>query len=175
MGCSCNKNKPVSAEDAMDLNPRTWGPVYWMVLHTFTELTGRKTTIYADNEESYLWDYILRELGEVIPCFECRNHYKEYYMSNMPFFINGSRYSEKRDKLREWLYTLHSRTPRFADCPVPTLEEMPEKYSLAEVNLAEEIRKMYDVFNAGVSQGIINGMKMYLFKTKIELLRILLM
>jgi hypothetical protein len=57
---------------------------------------------------------------------------------------------------------------------VPTLEEMSEKYSLIEVNLQEEIRQMYDFFNAGVSQGIINGMKMYAFKSKIELMRIIL-
>lgn len=175
MGCGCNKNKSISPLDAMDLNTRTWGPIYWAVLHTFAELTGRKTTIHADNEESYLWDGILRELGDVLPCFECRNHYKEYYSANMPFFINSLHYEEKRNALREWLYRLHSRTPRFAECPVPTLEEMAEKYSLAEVNLPEEIRKMYEIFNAGISQGIINGMKMYSFKSKIELMRILLM
>jgi hypothetical protein len=174
MGCGCNKNRDVAHLDAMDLNTRTWGPVYWKVLHTFVELTGKKNTVYADDEESYLWDYVLRELGDVLPCFECRNHYKEYYMANMPMFINAFRYEEKRNKLREWLYTLHSRTPRLSDCAVPTLEEMSEKYSLIEVNLQEEIRQMYDFFNAGVSQGIINGMKMYAFKSKIELMRIIL-
>lgn len=175
MGCSCNKNREVAPLDAMDLNTRSWGPVYWLVLHTFAELTGRKNTANADQEESYLWDYALRELGDVLPCFECRNHYKEYYTMNMPLFINNTQYEEKRKALREWLYRLHSKTPRLADCPVPTLEEMPEKYSLIEVNLPEEIKKMYEFFNAGVSQGIINGMKMYSFKSKIELMRILLM
>ncbi len=159
----------------MDLNTRIWGPIYWTVLHTLAELTGRKTVIHSDNEESYLWDYILRELGEVLPCSECRRHYKEYYSANMPMFINGFHYEEKRTKLREWLYNLHGSTPRLADCPVPTLEEMPEKYSLIEVNLNEELRKMYDVFNAGVAQGIINGMKMFAFKTKMELMRITLL
>jgi hypothetical protein len=175
MGCGCNKNKSVSSTDAIDLNARNWGPVYWTVLHTFTELTGKKNNINADNEESYLWDYILRELGNVLPCNECRNHYTQYYASNMPFFIINAQFEEKRNKLREWLYALHLLTPRLSNCLVPTLEEMPEKYSLLEVNLQEEIKKMYDIFNAGVSQGIINGMKMYTFKSKIELMKILLL
>ena len=92
MGCGCNKNNSTSAIDAMDLNTRIWGPVYWNVLHTLAELTGRKTGIHADSEESYLWFYILRELGEVLPCYECRGHYKEYYSANMPMFINGTQY-----------------------------------------------------------------------------------
>ena len=175
MGCNCNKNRPVSSADAMDLNARLWGPIYWTVLHTFAELTGRKSTVHADSEESYLWDYMLRELGDVLPCNECRMHYKQYYALNMPTFINSSKFEEKRNKLREWLYTLHASTPRLADCPVPTLEEMSTKYSLTEVNLNEEIRKMYEILNAGVSQGIINGMKMYAFKTKMELMRIILL
>jgi hypothetical protein len=175
MGCNCNKNRVVSGPDAMDLNTRAWGPVYWNVLHTFVELTGFKNTVHSDSEESYLWDYILRELGDVLPCFECRMHYMEYYMSNMPFFLNSLRYEEKRNKLREWLYILHSRTPHLSDCHVPTLEEISAKYSLTEINLHEEIRKMYDFFNAGVSQGIINGMKMFTFKSKIELMKILLL
>lgn len=174
MGCSCNKNREVAPLDAMNLNTRSWGPVYWKVLHAFVELTGRKNTVIADQEESYLWDYVLRELGSVLPCFECRNHYMQYYAENMPMFINGLQFEEKRKALREWLYNLHSKTPRYSECPVPTLEEMSEKYSLAEVNLPEEIRQMYEFFNAGVSQGIINGMKMYTFKSKIELMRILL-
>jgi hypothetical protein len=175
MGCNCNKNNSMSPADAMDLNTRIWGPIYWTVLHTLTELTGRKTTVHADSEESYLWDYILRELGDVLPCNECRKHYREYYSAHMPFFINATKYEEKRNKLREWLYNLHASTPRLADCPVPTLEELPEKYSLIEINLNDEIRKMYEIFNAGVSQGIIYGMKMFTFKSKIELLKIILM
>ncbi len=175
MGCNCNKNKKVNPADAMDLNTQLWGPVYWKVLHTFAELTGKKSAIHVDKEESYLWDYILRELGNVLPCFECRNHYNTYYMNNIPFFIMNTQFEEKRNRLREWLYTLHLQTPNLSNSPVPTLEEMPEKYSLVEINLNEEIRKMYEIFNAGVAQGIINGMNMFAFKTKMELMRITLM
>jgi hypothetical protein len=172
MGCNCNKNRIISPENAMDLNTKNWGPVYWAVLHTLAEITGRRGTASADSEEGYLWDYLLRELGGVLPCAECQRHYSQYYESHRPFFIFGSSGEDRRTLLRKWLYDLHATTPRLSDCPVPTLEEMSEKYSLAEININEDIKKMYEFFNAGVAQGILNGMHMYAFKSKIELMRI---
>jgi hypothetical protein len=170
MGCNCNKR--ATAEQLVDLNPKSWGPTYWNVLHTLAELSGKKGSI--NNEEGYLWDYILREMPDIIPCIECQKHYREYYTANPPRFVLSSLAEERRNKLREWLYTLHSNTPRYSETPVPTLEEMPDKYSLAQVNLSEEMKKMYGFYNAGVTQGILNGIKIFTYKSKIDLLRLVL-
>jgi hypothetical protein len=172
MGCSCNKNKE-QGPGIIDFKPSSWGPVYWRVLHTLVERTGFKTNIYRDSDEKYPWSFILKELSNVLPCAECKQNYISYYNINNPSHIINLNFEERRNALRIWMYNLHLHTPRVSDCPTPTLEELPSIYSLSQINIIEDMKNMFDIMNKASNQGIISGINVYNFKTKMELLRIL--
>jgi hypothetical protein len=97
-----------------------WGPVFWRILHTLAEKTGRKQQIKAmryDEAEKNLWICIFDSLRTSLPCPKCREHYRNYCTTNpyINIFIKEKQRNkiiewtndEKRQKLREWLYNLH--------------------------------------------------------------------
>ncbi len=173
MGCSCNKNK-TEGPPQINFTPSNWGPTFWRVIHTLVERSGLKSNIYQDADEKNIWLFVIKQLGEVLPCAECRKHYNEYYIMNNPISIINKNYSERRDGLRIWFYNLHLKTPRVSDCPVPTLEELPTMYSLSQININDEIKNMFSLLNAAVNQGIISGLIIHNFKVKFDLLKIML-
>jgi hypothetical protein len=173
MGCSCNKNK-TEGPPLINFTPSNWGPNFWRVIHTLVERTGLKTNIYEDSDEKNAWLFVIKQIGDVLPCAECRKHYNEYYIMNNPASIINKAYSERRDGLRVWFYNLHLRTPKVSDCPVPTLEELPEIYSLTKINIIDEIKAMFTLLNAAVNQGVLSGVTVYNFRTKLEMLKVLI-
>jgi hypothetical protein len=174
MGCSCNKNSTESSP-SINFTPSNWGPTFWKVIHTLVERTGFKSDIYQDADEKHLWLFLIKLLGEILPCYQCRTHYNEYYIMNHPTSIINKTYSERRDGLRVWFYNLHLKTPKLSDCPVPTLEELPTMYSLSVIDIENEIKVMVSLLTSAVNQGVVSGLAFYNFKSKLGLLKLTLL
>lgn len=58
--------------------PAVWGPHLWAFLHAFAARVGKGTTpaVQADEKREGLW--LADHLDMVIPCKECRAHWKAY-------------------------------------------------------------------------------------------------
>ena len=100
MVCSCKKAKP-APELPSDLE---WGPTLWTLLHTLAEKSGNSKKA---NAQQYAWTYLINNLHNIIPCFECREHFLEYKKS-YPFpDILQLPYDTLRVSIRTWLWKLH--------------------------------------------------------------------
>lgn len=58
--------------------PAVWGPRLWAFLHAFASRVGKGTTpaVQADETREAAW--IADHVDTVIPCKECRDHWKAY-------------------------------------------------------------------------------------------------
>ena len=174
MGCSCNKKRVGAAITTVDITPSVWGPTMWRIFHTLVELTGTKTNKFLDADEEYAWLYFILSIADAIPCNECRGHFVEYLNANRPEALVKKTFSDRRNALRLWFYNLHLRTPRVTDWPTPELSELPTMYSLANINLNEDISDIYKYLQSAVNTGIIGGNQFLHFRTKLENLKVAL-
>jgi hypothetical protein len=175
MGCSCNKKRVGNLPIPVNVSPSVWGPTLWRILHTLVELTGNKTNKFLDADEEYAWLYFILSIADAIPCNECRGHFIEYLNANRPEALVKKTFSDRRDALRAWFYNLHLGTPRVSDCPVPDISELPTMYSLANMNLTEDINDILGYLQAAVNVGVISGTYFFNFRAKLDNLKVALL
>ena len=99
MPCSCIVDKPEYPQN------EEWGPLLWLLLHTFAEKAGRQDNSITKGDEQRAWPLFFKELGPVIPCPYCRDHFQEYVKKN-PFQLPMD-YYEWRTYIPHYFYLLH--------------------------------------------------------------------
>jgi len=82
------------------LNSDVWGEGAWKFLHSIT-LTYSDTPTEADK---IIYKRFFQDLGYLLPCNQCSNHYNEYLQSN-PI---DSNILKDKVSLTTWLYNLHN-------------------------------------------------------------------
>lgn len=98
-----------------------WGPNLWMILHSATERIGSQTLRRLPSEEARIWIGLLLSFRYSLPCPVCKRHYTEFIGSHpLP--------SITREKVRNWLYILHSqineRTGKSYNITIDNLSEI---------------------------------------------------
>ena len=84
------------------LNSDVWGDGAWTFLHSIT-LTYSDTPTETDK---IIYKRFFEDLGYLLPCNKCSNHYNEYLQSN-PL---DSNILKDKLSLTTWLYNLHNNT-----------------------------------------------------------------
>lgn len=120
MPCNCRKPQEDYPEN------KEWGPLLWAVLHGLAEKAGKATSIFQ-YEEIAGWLIILKELQFIIPCEDCRGHYKEYYEAN-PLTKDTVIQS-----IRTWLFTLHNNVNYRKDAPPFPIEQLSQTYPPSQI------------------------------------------
>lgn len=88
------------AQSPRNLNPATWGPSFWRVLHTVAfSYPEQPTDAQKQAAESFF-----NSLTELLPCEKCRKHYTAFLREN-PVAAHNSSGSE----LSEYIYDFHNR------------------------------------------------------------------
>lgn len=79
-------------------NPIIWGPVVWNFLHVLA--SQFKST---SDEDRQCWVNVIKSLPGVLPCKECREHFREYLAQNpVDISIASDAYT-----LSQWLWRAH--------------------------------------------------------------------
>jgi hypothetical protein len=104
MPCNCIVDKPTYPQN------EEWGPLVWLILHTFAEKAGRQTNMLTLGDEQRAWPLFVKTLPPVIPCPYCREHLQEYLTTN-PFVLPGDYYAWK-EYIPLYFYTLHESVNR---------------------------------------------------------------
>lgn len=82
-----------------------WGPKVWHILHRLSFYSNRKDVCAA-------WKVLLRVLNETIPCALCRNHMREYMITQPLVFKNKEDSNTIRSDIVDWLYHFHNHVNR---------------------------------------------------------------
>jgi len=104
--------------------PCSWGQPLWYFLHLIS-------FAYPDNPDEQTKKGVynfFKNLGTVLPCNECRDHYQKNF-SNMSLENNIN----SREQLSRWVYNLHNMVSQQIDQtgknPPPTYSEVAEKFN----------------------------------------------
>jgi hypothetical protein len=99
MPCSCIVDIPAYPQN------EEWGPLLWLLLHTLAEKAGKQTNSITRGDEMRAWPLFMKELGAIIPCPYCRDHFQEY-LKTTPFQLSTD-YFEWRAYIPHYFYTFH--------------------------------------------------------------------
>jgi hypothetical protein len=102
MPCACTAPIETYPENA------EWGPLFWKVLHSLGELSGKQTNINLQNDELRIWINLLDELKNVLPCDICRGHYSRWLVQNDINVLLTMNYTNVNTWIRNYLWSLHN-------------------------------------------------------------------
>jgi len=104
----------------MTIAPCIWGPIQWTLMHLLS-------FNYNPKDKQYIKAHF-ENLGNVLPCEECRQHYNE----NISRSINGQTLEqslESREKFTRFVYDLHNIVNvQTGKTTWPTFEEVVKMY-----------------------------------------------
>jgi len=88
-----------------------WGPLLWKMLHWMSLKVGMQKAKILQDDETQSWTQLLKGLGNILPCAQCRIHYKEFYAEHIDIkLLKTCGEGEAKQKLiSRWLYDLHEK------------------------------------------------------------------
>ena len=110
-----------------------WGPLLWKIIHTTCEHLGKNITVLLQNDELHALNKFMIQIGSVIPCNTCSNHYKTYFKTHK----RPIKYSEIKNYTKKYYYNLHdeiNRERNIISIPYDSLEDTYGKITKEELN-----------------------------------------
>lgn len=104
-----------------NINPALWGESYWKMSHYLTMSYPENP---SNDDKQYIKQYF-ELLQYILPCENCRNHYK----SNLITYQLTDDILSSRYKLIKWLVDLHNEVNRRTGKEEMTVEKAIECYS----------------------------------------------
>jgi hypothetical protein len=123
MPCGCQIPGPAYPENG------EWGPFAWSILHGLAERTTRIVFALYENDERRAWIELLKATGNMLPCSECRDHYKAWLQAHPVSSIQTMPYSQLREWIRTWIWTLHEDVNTRLGKPSFPYTDVTAKYS----------------------------------------------
>jgi hypothetical protein len=81
------------------MHPEVWGPHLWFILHIISFEYPEKPTEY----DKRIYHDFYTSLKDVIPCVECRKHYRDH-ITKYPL----TPHLDNRDTLIKWVIQIHN-------------------------------------------------------------------
>lgn len=103
----------------MGMLPSCWGPPMWHVLHSIAYMYNPQT-----DRERYL--VFFNNLGQILPCEECRLHYSQNFNKN-----EFMRASNSQEDMFRWVYDLHNKVNKQTGVPEskwPSYKSVIDRY-----------------------------------------------
>lgn len=95
------------------MEPKNWGKFGWGFIHNVA--LG-----YPNNEISYMekeqYRIFFTVIGDVLPCEDCRKHYKEMIKDNPPVLVD-------RNSIFKWTVDIHNKVNKRLNKKIITLSE----------------------------------------------------
>ena len=85
-----------------------WGPIIWNLLHGIADKYGKLMSPLFAIEEQLAWIKLLNETEKILPCKECKAHYKEYLTLHKPDILKTLPYGERGVWIQTFFFNLHN-------------------------------------------------------------------
>ncbi len=128
MPCGCRIPGPSYPENG------EWGPYAWTILHALAEKTTRIVYPLYENDERRAWIELLKATGPMLPCEECRGHYQTWLEAHPVTSIKTMPYSQLREWIRTWLWTLHEDVNRRLEKASFAYADLTNKYGSGSIS-----------------------------------------
>ena len=132
MGCSCMIPMPDFPTNC------EWGPILWRILHGLADKYGRLVYPLFSKEQDISWPKFIEQTQFILPCKECREHYKEYYTKNIPSVLKKLSPDEQALWVQNYFFNLHNEINVRNNKPVFNFTDLHDTYK--SVNYTFEIK-----------------------------------
>ncbi len=102
------------------MDVRLWGPAAWEFLHAVTFVYPKTNPTEEERQAMASFFY---NCGEVLPCYQCRSHFKEL-LALHPIENN----LDSRDQLTRWLVARHNDVNERLGKPTMSYDFVKSKY-----------------------------------------------
>lgn len=128
MPCSCQIPGPAYPEN------KEWGPFVWKILHGLAERVGQVVFDLYKNDERRAWISFIAATGTMLPCEECRGHFKAWLADHPTTSINTLPYSELKPFIRNWFWSLHENVNQRLEKPSFPFDQLTDTYGRININ-----------------------------------------
>ena len=101
------------------MHPSIWGPHLWFILHIISFEYPEHPTEY----DKRIYHDFYTSLKDVIPCSECRKHYRDH-ITKYPL----TPHLDRRDTLVKWVIQVHNFVNMSLGKPTLTIEQVMHIY-----------------------------------------------
>ena len=129
MPCACQTPGPAYPEN------KEWGPFVWTILHALAERAGKVVFQLYEADERRAWIQIIQLTGGMLPCAECREHYKEWLHGHPVTSIHAMPYADLKIWVRTWLWEIHQNVNTRLGKPGVLLTDLPGLYGHVNISM----------------------------------------
>ncbi len=128
MPCKCLVPGPAYPEN------KEWGPFVWMILHGLAERAGNVVFDLYKSDERRAWVAFKPAIGNMLPCTECRDHFKSWLTDHPITSINTMPYQDIKSFVRNWFWSLHENVNQRLGKPSFAFAQLTETYGKININ-----------------------------------------
>lgn len=124
----------MSEEDGVASKPpklsrKSWGPLFWTLLHTLAECVGYEKDAITERDEAEAWILLLQAQPFVMPCQVCRTHLKEYLRIHRIEKLRDTRGASRYGWIQSYIFELHEHVNRLTqNMSSFTKDMLPDAY-----------------------------------------------
>jgi hypothetical protein len=85
-----------------------WGPILWRILHGLAAKYGRLMYVSFIKEENLTWQKLIEQTQYILPCKDCRLHYKNYLTKNNPSILKTLTHEQQALWVQHFFFNLHN-------------------------------------------------------------------
>jgi hypothetical protein len=110
-----------------------WGPLFWNLLHSLAELTGKQKDNLLQDDETRIWVQLLLSMKATIPCDICQEHYGRWLSQYPPKMLYEMPYDYRGEWVRQFLCSLHNVINEENEKPIFPIEKLRETYKGVDI------------------------------------------
>lgn len=149
MPCACQIPGPAYPEN------KEWGTFVWTILHSLAEKAGKVVSPLFEADERRAWVGLLQATGLMLPCDNCRAHYKEWLQAHPVTSIQSIPYNQLKGWITLWLWTFHNAVnARLGHTAGPAYTELPALYGSVNIGMQFKLFELIEkraIQQSGVS------------------------
>jgi hypothetical protein len=138
MPCACQIPGPAYPEN------KEWGPFVWSILHALAEKSGKVVFQLYEADERRAWVQILQLTGAMLPCSDCREHYKSWLSGHTVTSIQSIPYSELKVWVRTWIWELHQNVNSRLGKTGVDINSLPSLYGSVNISMDFKLFEMIE-------------------------------
>lgn len=111
-----------------------WGPIIWRILHGLANKYGSLMSPLYSKEEELFWGKLILEVEFILPCKDCRKHYKEYLLKNPISAFKKLPANLRKDWIKKFFWNLHNEINIRNEKPIFEYDQLDIVYKNIQFN-----------------------------------------
>lgn len=141
--CSCSKKintrslvPDAELGGAPELTVEMWGPLMWKHLHVMSDRIG---TVGDYNTAARHFSRLVHDLPDMLPCYVCRTHAKQYLLDNTFSCNYRASAEELRAYCREYFFKFHQAVRVRKEQPIliATIDDYKTYYASVDLTVED--------------------------------------